>query len=240
MAFDSEDCEKITTAFRIKEMPRRDRPRERIVLSGAGSLTNYELLAVLLKTGTSGMGVLEFAEMILSRFGGLSGLDRVTFDQLRQVKGIGEAKAAELIAAIEFGKRVHEASANRESRQIRSAGDVYELVCAKMQSLDHEELWVINVDSKNRVLAIDQLYKGSVNASTIRTAEVFQGAISRKAMGIILVHNHPSGDPTPSDLDFVVTRNVKEAGRILEIALLDHVVIGAGAYRSIFDLTADL
>ena len=95
------------------------------------------------------------------------------------------------------------------------------------------------MDSKNRVLAIDQLYKGSVNASTIRTAEVFQGAISRKAMGIILVHNHPSGDPTPSDLDFVVTRNVKEAGRILEIALLDHVVIGAGDYRSIFDLTAD-
>lgn len=239
MAFDSDDCEKITTAFRIKEMPRTDRPRERIILVGAGSLTNYELLAVLLKTGTSGMGVLEFAEMILRRFGGLSGLDRVTFDQLRQVKGIGEAKAAELIAAIEFGKRIHEATANRESRQIRSAEDVYELVCAKMRSLDHEELWVINVDSKNRVLAIDQLYKGSVNASTIRIAEVFQGAVSRKAMGIILVHNHPSGDPTPSDLDFVVTRNVKEAGRILEIALLDHVVIGAGDYRSIFDLTAD-
>lgn len=239
MAFDSDDCEKITTAFRIKEMPRTDRPRERIILAGAGSLTNYELLAVLLKTGTSGMGVLEFAEMILRRFGGLSGLDRVTFDQLRQVKGIGEAKAAELIAAIEFGKRIHEATANRESRQIRSAEDVYELICAKMRSLDHEELWVINVDSKNRVLAIDQLYKGSVNASTIRIAEVFQGAVSRKAMGIILVHNHPSGDPTPSDLDFVVTRNVKEAGRILEIALLDHVVIGAGDYRSIFDLTAD-
>jgi len=239
MAFDSDDCEKITTAFRIKEMPRTDRPRERIILAGAGSLTNYELLAVLLKTGTSGMGVLEFAEMILRRFGGLSGLDRVTFDQLRQVKGIGEAKAAELIAAIEFGKRIHEATANRESRQIRSAEDVYELVCAKMRSLDHEELWVINVDSKNRVLAIDRLYKGSVNASTIRIAEVFQGAVSRKAMGIILVHNHPSGDPTPSDLDFVVTRNVKEAGRILEIALLDHVVIGAGDYRSIFDLTAD-
>lgn len=239
MAFDSDDCEKITTAFRIKEMPRTDRPRERIILAGAGSLTNYELLAVLLKTGTSGMGVLEFAEMILRRFGGLSGLDRVTFDQLRQVKGIGEAKVAELIAAIEFGKRIHEATANRESRQIRSAEDVYELVCAKMRSLDHEELWVINVDSKNRVLAIDQLYKGSVNASTIRIAEVFQGAVSRKAMGIILVHNHPSGDPTPSDLDFVVTRNVKEAGRILEIALLDHVVIGAGDYRSIFDLTAD-
>lgn len=239
MAFDSDDCEKITTAFRIKEMPRTDRPRERIILAGAGSLTNYELLAVLLKTGTSGMGVLEFAEMILRRFGGLSGLDRVTFDQLRQVKGIGEAKAAELIAAIEFGKRIHEATANRESRQIRSAEDVYELVCAKMRSLDHEELWVINVDSKNRVLAIDQLYKGSVNASTIRIAEVFQGAVSRKAMGIILVHNHPSGDPTPSDLDFVVTRNVKEAGRILEIALLDHVVIGAGDYRSIFDLTVD-
>lgn len=239
MAFDSDDCEKITTAFRIKEMPRTDRPRERIILAGAGSLTNYELLAVLLKTGTSGMGVLEFAEMILRRFGGLSGLDRVTFDQLRQVKGIGEAKAAELIAAIEFGKRIHEATANRESRQIRSAEDVYELVCAKMRSLDHEELWVINVDSKNRVLAIDQLYKGSVNTSTIRIAEVFQGAVSRKAMGIILVHNHPSGDPTPSDLDFVVTRNVKEAGRILEIALLDHVVIGAGDYRSIFDLMAD-
>lgn len=239
MTFDSDDCEKITTAFRIKEMPRTDRPRERIILAGAGSLTNYELLAVLLKTGTSGMGVLEFAEMILRRFGGLSGLDRVTFDQLRQVKGIGEAKAAELIAAIEFGKRIHEATANRESRQIRSAEDVYELVCAKMRSLDHEELWVINVDSKNRVLAIDQLYKGSVNASTIRIAEVFQGAVSRKAMGIILVHNHPSGDPTPSDLDFVVTRNVKEAGRILEIALLDHVVIGAGDYRLIFDLTAD-
>ena len=90
MAFDSDDCEKITTAFRIKKMPRTDRPRKRIILAGAGSLTNYELLAVLLKTGTSGMGVLEFVEMILRRFGGLSGLDRVTFDQLRQVKGIGK------------------------------------------------------------------------------------------------------------------------------------------------------
>ncbi len=222
--------------FRIKEMSSADRPRERLIQGGVNSLNNYELLAILLKTGVRGTGVLEFAQMMINRFGGIANFDRVTFDQLKEVKGIGDAKAAELIAAIELGRRISYEREGRNNRRIQSARDVYDLVSARMSALDHEQLWVLNLDTKNQVIAIDQLYKGAVNASMIRTAEVFQGAVSRKATSIILVHNHPSGDPTPSGADFAVTRNVREAGKILEIQLLDHVVIGIGKFCSIFEM----
>lgn len=219
-------------------MSSADRPRERLIQSGVESLNNYELLAILLKTGVRGMGVLEFAQMMIHRFDGIANFDRLTFDQLREVKGIGDAKAAELIAAIELGRRINFEREGRNIRRIQSAQDVYDLVSARMNALDHEQLWVLNLDTKNQVIAIDQLYKGAVNASTIRTAEVFQGAVSRKATSILLVHNHPSGDPTPSGADFAVTRTVREAGKILEIQLLDHVVIGIGKFCSIFELQA--
>ena len=222
--------------FRIKEMSSADRPRERLIRCGVNSLNNYELLAILLKTGVRGTGVLEFAQMMINRFGGIANFDRITFDQLKEVKGIGDAKAAELIAAIELGRRISYEREGRNNRRIQSAQDVYDLVSARMSALDHEQLWVLNLDTKNQVIAIDQLYKGAVNASMIRTAEVFQGAVSRKATSIILVHNHPSGDPTPSGADFAVTRNVREAGKILEIQLLDHVVIGTGRFCSIFEM----
>lgn len=222
--------------FRIKEMSSADRPRERLIQCGVDSLNNYELLAILLKTGVRGTGVLEFAQMMINRFGGIANFDRVTFDQLKEVKGIGDAKAAELIAAIEFGRRISYEREGRNNRRIQSSQDVYDLVSARMSALDHEQLWVLNLDTKNQVIAVDQLYKGAVNASMIRTAEVFQGAVSRKATSIILVHNHPSGDPTPSGADFAVTRNVREAGKILDIQLLDHVVIGIGRFCSIFEM----
>lgn len=222
--------------LRIRELADGDRPRERLMHGGVSSLNNYELLAILLKTGTREMGVLEFAQSILQRFGGMGRLDRITFDELRQVKGIGQAKAAEIIAAIELGRRIHAEASAWELRPFHGAQDVYNLVGERMRSLDHEELWVLNLDSKNRLIAIDYLYKGAVNASTIRIAEIFQGAIVRKATSILMVHNHPSGDITPSTADISVTKNVIDAGKILEIKCLDHVIIGRNCYQSLLEL----
>lgn len=222
--------------LRIRELADGDRPRERLMHGGVSSLNNYELLAVLLKTGTREMGVLEFAQSILQRFGGMGRLDRITFDELCQIKGIGQAKAAEIIAAIELGRRIHAEASAFDLRSFHGAQDVYDLVGDRMRSLDHEELWVLNLDSRNRLVAIDYLYKGAVNASTIRVAEIFQGAIVRKAPSILLVHNHPSGDTTPSTADISVTKNVMDAGKILEIKCIDHVIIGRNSYQSLREL----
>lgn len=217
--------------YRIADMAPDDRPRERLKKSGPGALSTPELLAVLFRTGVSGESAVQMGQRILQKFGGLAGLQRAGYTELESQHGMGEAKATSLKAAIELGQRL--SVQNPESKPtISSPADAAALVQYEMSALGQEHLREIIVDTRNRVIGIETLYKGSINFTSARVAEVFRPAIQHDAAAIILVHNHPSGDPTPSPDDLALTKAVREAGILLDIELLDHLVIGQGRFIS--------
>ena len=209
----------------LKDLPESERPRERLLASGPGALSTAELLAVILGTGLPGETVTDLARNLLVEFGGLLGLARVSVAELRQRKGLGEAKAAQLKAALELARRLS-AEHPEERFQIRSPSDVASLLQLEMGALEQEQLRVVLLDTKNRVLGIRTVYVGSANATTVRVGEVFREAIRENSTALIVVHNHPSGDPTPSPEDVRVTEAFREGGRLLDVEVLDHVVIG--------------
>ena len=218
--------------LRIKELPSYERPRERLRESGPASLSNSELLAIILRTGTASENVLGFAGRLLVRFGGLVGLARASFSELCAERGMGEAKAAQLKAALELGRRLV-STQPEEKAVVRSPQDVANLLMAEMCFLDREQLRVVLLNTKNQVVSIAEVYKGSVNTSLIRTSEVFREAVRENCPAIIVVHNHPSGDPTPSPEDIQVTEQLVEAGRALDIEVLDHLIIGERCFVSL-------
>ncbi|MBI2846696.1 MAG: DNA repair protein RadC [Chloroflexi bacterium] len=216
----------------IRDLPVGERPRERLRDHGAGSLSNAELMAIILRTGTSRESVLNVAARVLARFSGLAGIARASFGELCAEKGLGEAKSAQLKAALELGKRL--VSFQPEERAvIHSPQDVANLLLADMSFLEQEHLRVVLLNTRNQVIAIPEVYKGSVNTSLIRVGEVFREAVRENCPAIIVVHNHPSGDPTPSKEDVGVTEQLLEAGRLLDIEVLDHLVIGQQKYVSL-------
>jgi DNA repair protein RadC len=217
--------------YRIADLENKERPRERLQQGGAKTLNSAELLAVLLRTGVQGESAIDLGQRLLQTFGGLAGLQRTEFEALEETHGMGAAKASTLIAAIELGRRI--LIADPESRpRISSPADAAGLVQYEMGALEHEHLRVILLDTRNQVLEIEELYRGSLNSSPVRIAEVFRPAIRRNAAALILVHNHPSGDPAPSPDDIALTKAIREAGRLLDIELLDHLVIGQGRFVS--------
>jgi DNA repair protein RadC len=216
----------------IRDMPKSERPRERLRDYGPQALSTAELLAIILRTGTSREGVLTLATRLLSRYEGLAGLARVSFAELCGEKGLGEAKASQLRAALELGKRL--SSMQPEARAlVRSPSDVANLLLTEMSLLEQEHLRVVLLNSRNEVMGVPEVYKGSVNSSLVRIGELFREAIRRNCPAIIIVHNHPSGDPTPSADDISLTRQTVEAGRLLNIEVLDHLVIGNGRFVSL-------
>jgi len=219
----------------IHDLPRHERPRERLREYGAAALSNSELLAIILRTGTQNENVLNLAARLLSHFGGLAGLERAAFPELCAKAGIGEAKAAQVKAALELGKRL--VSTQPEERAVvRSPRDVANLLLAEMAFLEQERLRVLLLDTRNRLIGVEEVYKGSVNTSYIRVAEVFRGAIRQNCPAIIVVHNHPSGDPTPSADDIAITRQFVAAGRLLDIEVLDHIILGRQRYVSLREM----
>ncbi len=217
---------------RIGDMPSEDRPRERLAQSGADALNTAELLAILLRTGLEGENAVRLAERLLNTNGGLAGLLRMSYADLCGVKGIGPAKAAQLKAAVELGRRL--AAASPEERPvISSPADAARLLMYEMRSLAQEEVRVLLLDTRNRWMGTVPVYKGSLNTSMIRVGEVYREAVRQNAASIIVVHNHPSGDPSPSPDDVAVTRLMVEAGRLLDIPLHDHIVIGQQRYVSL-------
>jgi len=215
----------------IKEMPSDERPQEKLKLRGAASLSNGELLALLLRTGLPGETVVDIAQRLLATHGGLLGLSRVDYADLCKERGLGEVKAAKLKAAVELARRLQVERPDERTR-ISSPEDIAALVSSEMAALDQEELRVVLLNTKNEVLKIVTVYRGSVNAAQIRVAEVFKEAIRQNAPALVILHNHPSGDPTPSGDDVAVTRELVQAGRLLDIAVLDHLVIGDGRHTS--------
>jgi len=220
-----------TTQACIKELPTGDQPRERLRNQGSAALADAELLAILLRVGVEGTNVVQLAQQLLIEYGGWPGLQRASFEDLQRRHGMGTAKTAQVKAALEIGRRLA-LSESSERFQIRSPADVARLMQIEMSHLDQEHLRVICVDTKNRILKTQTLYIGSLNSSLVRIGEIFKEAIRLNAAAIIVVHNHPSGDPTPSADDVLVTRQIVEAGRLLDIEVLDHLVIGHGRYVS--------
>ena len=218
--------------LRITELPSGERPRERLKHSGPASLSNSELLAIIFRTGTASENVLGLAARVLTRFGGLAGLARASFSELCAEHGVGQAKAAQLKAALELGRRLT-ASQPAERAVVRSPQDVADLLMADMCLLDQEQLRVVLLNSKNQVISVCDVYKGNVNTSLIRPSELFREAVRNNCPGVIVVHNHPSGDPDPSPEDIAITEQIVEAGRMLDIEVLDHMIIGERRYVSL-------
>jgi len=217
--------------YRITDLNETERPRERLSALGPQALSNAELLGILLRVGVQGQNAVEMGQQLLSDFHGLSGLHRAPFEELINQHGIGEAKAAQIKAAIELGRRLTVESPE-ERPTINSPADVAALVQYEMSALEQEHLRVLLLDTRNHVLDIVEVYQGSVNTSQIRVGEVFKAAIRRNATAVIVVHNHPSGDPTPSPDDLAVTRALVQAGKLLDLEVLDHIIIGQGRSTS--------
>jgi DNA repair protein RadC len=216
----------------IRELPLSERPRERLKHAGAGALSNAELLAIILRIGGRGENVLDMAQRLLSTYHGLGGLARASCGELATERGVGTAKAAQMLAAFELGKRLLVASPD-ERPQVTSPADAANLLMAEMATLEQEHLRTLLLDSKHRVLASPTVYVGNVNTSVIRVGELFREAIRLNCVALIVAHNHPSGDPTPSPDDVKVTEQIVQAGKLLDIEVLDHLVIGQQRYVSL-------
>jgi len=218
---------KAVPTLKIREMPRGERPREKLLARGAAALTDPELIALLLRTGLPGANAVEVARQLLERYGSLSGLSRCTVKEIASIPGIGPAKAIQLVAAFGLGQRL---ANERLSRQkLDSPELVYDLVATEMRTLHKESLRVILLDTRYHLLRIEEISLGSVNESIAHPRDVFRPAVISSAYAVIVVHNHPSGDPSPSQSDHSLTRRLAEAAELLQIKLLDHVIIGAPA-----------
>jgi len=222
----------VSNIYTIKDLKEEERPRERLAKLGPQSLTNAELLGILLRVGMVGETAVQVGQRLLQTFGGISGIHRASFDELSSQKGIKLAKAAQIKAAIELGRRLV-LEAPEERPAIHSPADAAELVQYEMCALEQEELRVLLLDTRNRVVHIETVYRGSVNSSQVRVAEIFKTAIRRNASNLIVIHNHPSGDPTPSPDDIAITRSILQAGELLDVKLLDHIIVGSGRFVSL-------
>ncbi len=216
----------------VRDLPRLEQPRQRLKHAGPQALSAAELLAIALRTGTRVDNAIELAGKLLAKYGGLGGLVRADFGELCSEYGMGEAKTAQLKAALEIGRRL--GTLHLEERyRIGSPQDAANLVMVEMAYLDQEELRILLLNSKNQVVGNICRYRGTVNNSVLRVAEIFRPAITSNCPGIVICHNHPSGDPTPSREDIEVTEQLVEAGRLLEIELLDHIIVGSGRFVSL-------
>ncbi len=215
----------------IRDMPVDMRPRERLIGLGAGALSTTELIAILLRAGVRGENVITMSGKLLAKVGGLSGLPEATIGDMCDLHGISEAKACQVIAAVELGRRA--ASMNPQNRPaISSPDDVNNIVGPEMSQLAQEQLRVLLLNTKNRVVAMRTVYQGTVNSASVRVAEILRPAVRENCPYIIVVHNHPSGDPTPSPEDIMVTRRLNQSADMMDIELLDHIVIGQKSFVS--------
>lgn len=216
--------------LKIREMPQDERPREKLAAHGASALTDPELIAILLRTGVPGKNVLEVARDLLQRFGTLGGLSRCTVHELAPIRGVGFAKAVQLVAAFGLGQRIARETISKQ--KIDSPELVNELLGPEMRRLHKESLRVILLDTRYHLLRVEEVSIGSVNESIAHPRDVFRPAVVSSAYAVIVVHNHPSGDPSPSQTDHSLTRRLAEAAELLQIKLLDHIIIGAPGEQS--------
>lgn len=220
----------------IKDWPEEDRPREKLLDKGAESMSETELLAILLRTGNASTGesAVDQARLLLNQFDGLKGLDSASIAELRAIKGIGAAKTAQLKAGLEIGRRMGQAKWE-VGRSLRSSEDVFRHFRERLEKEKREIFYVVLLTNKNRKIREVKVSEGSLTASLVHPREVYNPVIRESAAAVIFVHNHPSGDPAPSPEDLEITRRLKEVGEVMGIRVLDHVVIGHDRYFSFSD-----
>jgi len=215
----------MTTNPRIKDMAARERPRERLAADGAEALSNAELVAILLRTGIKGYSAIHIAQQLLARFGKLENLARASLDELRQVKGVGRDKAIALKSAFTLAQRMAK-ELQHEAPVLDTPERVADLLREENRLYDVEHFQVVLLNTRRKLIRVDQISQGTLDTILVHPREVFKLAIAANASAIVLVHNHPSGDPTPSEADIKVTRDLIRAGQLLKIEVLDHVIIG--------------
>jgi DNA repair protein RadC len=217
----------------ISDIPEGERPRERFREVGAAGMSQRELLAILLRHGPAGVGALSLADDLLQKFNGLSGLARADISDLQRVYGVGPVKAIEIKAALELGKRMVLSAPDQQRPQIKTPADAAQLLMLEMGVLEQEEVRTLLLDTRNRVLNVHTVYKGSLNTASMRIGEVFKEAIRTNSAAVIVAHNHPSGDPAPSAEDVRVTKSLVQAGKLLDVDVLDHIVVSQSRYVSL-------
>jgi len=215
----------------LAEMPEAERPRERLLRHGPSALSNIELLAILLNTGLPGESVMVVAERLLREHGGFPGLMKLGAEELARIHGLGPAKATKLKASMEIANRILASNPDQKPK-ISSPDDITNLIGLEMLLLEQEQLRIVLLNTRNEVIGIRTLYQGTTNQAQVRIAEVFRDAVRANAVAIIVVHNHPTGDPTPSSADIELTRTMVQAGEVLEVKVLDHMIIGHGRHVS--------
>ncbi|MEB6610369.1 DNA repair protein RadC [Staphylococcus borealis] len=220
--------------MRIKSMAKSELPRERLIHNGEKSLSNSELLAILINTGRQGVSSIDIANELIIRFDGLKALKHLSINDFTKIKGIGLYKAVILKAAFELGERMYARDLS-EKIKITSPSDVADIMMSKMKDLTQEHFVVLLLNSKNIVIKEETIYKGTLNASVIHPREVFKAAIRASSNAIIVLHNHPSGDVTPSKEDIATTIRLKDCGELLGIQVLDHIIIGDQKYASLVE-----
>ena len=216
----------------IRDVPLSERPRERLIHEGREYLSNQELLAIILRTGSKQESVLQLAQRVLHHFDGMQLLKDATIEELIEIKGIGTAKAVEICAALELGRRISRIQ-TEERYIIRSPEDVSRYVMEDMRFLTQEHFVCLYLNTKNHVIHRQTIFVGSLNASIVHPRVVFKEALRRSAASLIALHNHPSGDPSPSQEDINVTKRLHESGKVLGIQLLDHIIIGDRKFVSL-------
>lgn len=225
-------------SFTIHDLPKSERPRERLKKFGPESLSAQELLALILGRGVRGESVSMTAQKLLSYFGSLEGIMNASLEDLQSVKGLGLAKASQLKACFEIARRVFtksEIAEETKQKEITSAQEIYELIKSKISNYAKEHLVVLSFDTRNKFLGMDTISVGTLNANLIHPRETFDAAIRRHAAHIIVAHNHPSGDPEPSEDDLEITKRLMESGKILGIEVMDHIIVTKNDFFSFKD-----
>ena len=223
----------MTNNIRVNDIPLNERPMEKLLQFGVDTLSNEELLAILLRTGTKGENVIALSSRLLAELDGLDGLLNVSYEEASKIKGIKKVKACQIIAMMELVNRIRTFKSQKEMIKISSPKDIASLLINEMVNLKQEVFKLILLNTKNIVIGTKDIFKGTLNSSIVHPREVLKEAIQRGSANVIVCHNHPSGDPSPSKEDIDITIRLKECGNIIGIGLLDHIIIGNNKYVSL-------
>ena len=223
--------------MKLKELNIEERPRDRLIATGSSAVGNAELLAILLRTGSGNKNVLEMSHELLAAAGSLTELSAMSIDKMQAIGGIGKNKAATVTAAFELGRRFAAEGSRSPCRAITNASQIFSIMFPVLKGIDHEECWILYLNRANHILYKEKVSVGGLSSTTIDTNSILRKAIEKKADGIILVHNHPSGNPQPGKADVVETERLKKAAETFSISMLDHVIISDSGYYSFADQT---